>query len=682
MGQFHSPNATVTAAALPSDPKHFSTSTRWLARTRRPSILARQVSRFIRPIPSLGHSPSRVACARPAFLLLPCGGMEPWCDPRRGYGYGYPVGSAAQAPQVTRQPPPRQEDAASGGVLKRSLADVERWQQELYLRAVRQRVAAQAPIDIGAVLRRAASRGSGFSGPPSSPAFAGLSPQPSSTLSSLTTASRMATPPVQQLLRRQMVPAPPQAVVAARPASAREMVLLQELEKQLLGDDDDDGEAGSACGSTVTSSAWGDTNTMQMHELNSITSAATATHNNNSVPVSRSPTNSCSSSTASSTASSSPPTSTASPRQLLSEAAAAVADGKNAAAAAHLAALKASANPRGDAEQRLVAMMAAALSSRVAPPPQQHLAAELCGGEQRAAWQVLQEVSPCFGLALHAANLAILDAVSGSRAVHVVDFDVSVAQHAALIQALATRRGCLRVTAVCDPDSPFSRAQTQALAATGQRLKRHAQQAGVEFRFAAVSCRPGEIDAARLGCVAGEEEALAVNLALALSRVPDESVSPANPRDELLRRVRALGPRVVALVEQDLSTNTAPLPARLADACAHYGAVLESLDATMPRASDQRARAEAALARKAANAVAREGPDRLERCEVFGKWRARLGMAGLRPVPIGQGVADAVRARLGHAHARSPAGFDVKLDSGRLGVGWMGRVVTVASAWR
>ncbi|CAL5055216.1 unnamed protein product [Urochloa decumbens] len=568
--------------------------------------------------------------------------MEPWCDPRRGYGYGYPVGSAAQAPQVSRQPPPRQEDAASGGVLKRSLADVERWQQELYLRAVRQRVAAQAPIDIGAVLRRAASRGSGFSGPPSSPGFTGLSPQPSSTLSSLTTASRMATPPMQQLLRRQMVPAPPQAVVAARPASAREMVLLQELEKQLLGDDDDDGEAGSACGSTVTSSAWGDTNMMQMHELNnSITSAAT-------VPVSRSPTNSCSSSTASSTASSSPPTSTASPRHLLSEAAAAVADGKHAAAAAHLAALKASANPRGDAEQRLV----------------------------------LQEVSPCFGLALHAANLAILDAVSGSRAVHVVDFDVGVAQHAALIQALATRRGCLRVTAVCDPDSPFSRAQTQALAATGQRLKRHAQQAGVEFRFAAVSCRPGEIDAARLGCVAGEEEALAVNLAFTLSRVPDESVSPANPRDELLRRVRALGPRVVALVEQDLSTNTAPLPARLADACAHYGAVLESLDATMPRASDQRARAEAALARKAANAVAREGPDRLERCEVFGKWRARLGMAGLRPVPIGQGVADAVRARLGHAHARSPAGFDVKLDSGRLGVGWMGRVVTVASAWR
>ncbi|RLN07969.1 scarecrow-like protein 8 [Panicum miliaceum] len=596
--------------------------------------------------------------------------MDPaWCDPRRGYGYGYGVGSAAQAPsarwQPQQQPQPRQDAAAvaTGGVLKRSLAEVERWQQALYLRAVRQRVASQAqgahpPIDVGAVLARAASRGSGFSGPPSG-GFAGTSPQPSSTLSSLTTASRMATPPpppMQQLLQRQVVAAPPaplqpaQAVSggpAARPATAMEMVLLQELEKQLLSDDDDAGEAeaeGSACGSTVTTSAWGST----MQELNSITAAklpslpmASATSNYNSVHVSRSPANSASSSTASSTASSSPPTSAASSRQLLYEAAKAIADGDRAAAAAHLAVLKVAANPRGDAEQRLVAMMAAALSSRIGPPSSQQLA-DLCGAEQRAACQLLHD-------------------------------------HIALIHALASRRvagTCLKVTAVADPTSPFTPALTQALAATGQRLTRHAQQAGLEFRFNAVSCRPGEVDALRLGCEPGE--AVAVNLAFALSRVPDESVSPANPRDELLRRVRALGPHVVALAEQELNTNTAPLAARFADACAHYGAVLESLDATLARDSAQRARAESALAGKAGNAVAREGPDRLERCEVFGKWRARFGMAGLRPLAIGQGVADRVRARLGHARL----GFDVKLESGRLGVRWMGRVVTVASAWR
>ncbi|KAF8765347.1 hypothetical protein HU200_008506 [Digitaria exilis] len=641
----------------------------------------------------------------------------PWCDPRRGYGYGYGVGSAAQAPSTMRQPQQQQQQRqeaaamATGGVLKRTVAEVEQLQQALYLRAVRQRVAAQGqaahpPIDIGAVLARAAaSRGPGFSGPPSTGFTARLPPQPSSTLSSLTTASRMAAPPpqyqpMQQLLQqqrqRQMVPAPRQAAEAvsmgpaARPATAREMVLLQELEKQLLGDDDD-GEAeaaGSACGSTVTSaSAWGDT----MQELNnsiaalpSIPMASPATNNrNNTVPISRSPpVESASSSTASSTASSSPPTTSASSRQLLSEAASAVAEGNLTAASAHLAVLKANANPRGDAEQRLVAMMASALSSRISgvPPSSsqaQHLA-DLFGARQRAACQLLHDVSPCFGLALHGANLAILDAMADHRAIHLIDFDVSVAQHMALIQALATRRRpcLLKVTAVADPTSRFTRAMTDALAATALRLKRHAQQAGVEFRFRAVRCQPCEVDASRLGCEPGE--AVAVNLAFFLSRVPDESVSPANPRDELLRRVRALGPRMVTLVEQEVNTNTAPVAARFADACTHYGAVLESLDATMARDSEHRAMAEEALGNKAANAVAREGADRVERCEVFGKWRARFGMAGLRPVAIGQGIADRVKARLGQTRP----GFDVKVDSGRLGVGWMGRVVTVASAWR
>nr|TKW02671.1 hypothetical protein SEVIR_8G255300v2 [Setaria viridis] len=100
--------------------------------------------------------------------------------------------------------------------------------------------------------------------------------------------------------RLRRLPAPPQAAQAvvargpaARPMTAREMVLLHELEKKLLGDDNDgDAEApGSACGSTVTSSAWGDT----MQELNSITAAslpslpmASTTNNyNNTVPITR-----------------------------------------------------------------------------------------------------------------------------------------------------------------------------------------------------------------------------------------------------------------------------------------------------------------------------------------------------------------------------------------------------------
>lgn len=621
----------------------------------------------------------------------------PWRDPRQGYAYG--VGSAMQMQMQLQQ---RADEAAGGGVLKRSLGELERWQhhqqqqqvaaqQALYLRAVRQRTA--AAVDIAALL----------GGTPSQPlvlpgsSFGGGLASPSSTLSSLTTASRAAVPLMHpHQLQRQgplMTSAPQtQAFGLSRaplpqPAASSELFILQELEKQLLDDDDDEPVAAmSGTGSAVTNSEWEET----IQQLSSIAAApspglpAAATpnnNNNNNVGMTRSPSNS-SSSTASSSASCSPPTPGAASRQLLSEAAVAIAEGNREAAATHLAALKRAANQHGDAEQRLIAMMVAALSSRIvqaASATAQHLA-ELCCADQREASQLLHDISPCFRVALHAANVAIVEAVGDRRAIHLVDFDVSLPQHAALIQYLADRRvqgRSLKVTAVTDPSSPFTQSLTASLPAIGERLKKLAERVGIEYRFKVVSCRAAELDASRLCCEPGE--AVAVNLAFALCHVPDESVSPANPRDELLRRVRALGPQVVALVEQELNTNTAPLAARFTDACAHYGAILELLDATLGRESAEKARAEAALAKKAANAVGRDGPDRLERCEVFGKWRARFGMAGFRPVALGSGIAEQlVGARVGPV----PPGFTVKADNGVLRLCWMGRVVTVASAWR
>jgi len=621
----------------------------------------------------------------------------PWRDPRQGYAYG--VGSAMQMQLQLQQRP---DAAAGGGVLKRSLGELERWQhhqqqqvaaqQELYLRAVRQRTA--AAVDIAALLagtpgaRSLVLPGSSFGG--------GLA-SPSSTLSSLTTASRAAVPLMQPQLQRQvpLMTSSPQtqafglsrAPPLPQPAASSELFILQELEKQLLDDDDDDEPvaAMSGTGSAVTNSEWEET----IQQLSSIAAmpspglpAAATPNNNNNVGMTRSPSNS-SSSTVSSSASFSPPAPGAASRQLLSEAAVAIAEGHHDAAATHLAALKPATNQHGDAEQRLIAMMVDALSSRIgraASAPAQHLA-ELCSEDQRAGSQLLQDISPCFRVALHAASVAIVEAVGDHCAIHVVDFDVSLSQHAALIQYLADRRvqgRSLKVTAVTDPSSPFSQSQTASLPAIVEPLKKLAERAGVEYRFKVVSCRAAELDASRLCCEPGE--AVAVNLAFALSHVPDESVSPANPRDELLRRVRALGPQVVTLVEQELNTNTAPLAARFTDACAHYGAILESLDATLGRETAEKARAaEAALWKKAANAVGRDGPDRLERCEVFGKWRARFGMAGFRPVSLGSGIAEQlVGARVGPV----PPGFTVKAENGVLRLCWMGRVVTVASAWR
>ncbi|PKA60416.1 Scarecrow-like protein 8 [Apostasia shenzhenica] len=574
----------------------------------------------------------------------------PGSDLPRAVGYG--VGSAVQLPYQQRS-----DDAGTvagaGGILKRSLTELERQQQmqnAIFLRSVKQRNHLSSPIsplslvDLSCLSPAAVSlRGLDFSVWPS-----------------------------------------PAEASAAQAESEKKLSMtnqLLELERQLLDDDEDEL---SVYGSVLTNSEWSKT----MQALASAVPAALPTPATNQSSLSPSPTTS-SSSSSSSRASCSPSPSVSS-RLMLQDTAAAISEGNLDAAVANLAVLKLAANPLGDPEQRLAAMMVAALVSRINSRAlgSSAMIADVCSAEHQAAAHMLYEASPCFKLTLMAANLAILEATKDSPKVHILDFDLGQGrQMASLIHAIAERHRKLspsrpppavKITAVCDPSFPFNSSAAGDSKLVGDRLGKLADRLGLALLFSSVTLRTTELSRETLGCELGES--LAVNFAFVLSRVADESVSPANPRDELLRRVKALRPAVVALAEQDMNGNTAPFAARFSEACAHYGALLESLDATAGRDSVDRARVEACLARKAANSVASEGSDRVERCEVYGKWRARFGMAGFHPVPIGPAAAEPVKARF--SSIGNNPGFTIKEEAGWLGCGWMGRVLIVASTWR
>ncbi|KAG6500004.1 scarecrow-like protein 8 [Zingiber officinale] len=568
---------------------------------------------------------------------------------------GRDVGFGVQAPET-----------GSDGLMKRPLSDMERAQQQqmqqaLFLRSVKQRTLL------------ASSASPCLSMPPPQDPFLGSSASTAS-LNLMSSGS----------FRRQEAPQ------IGPSAALRDG--LHELERRLLMEDEED--VVSAPGSAVTTAEWSEA--MQQLITARVPSSVPSVSGANQ--FSTSPTNS-SSSTVSSSASSSPPSSLASAipagiflRQMLLDTANAVADGNIDMATANLAVLKSAANYRGNPEQRLTAMMISVLFARLKPAPAAGSflpAAEVCGSDYFAASQMLYEVSPCFKIGLVAANLAILEATKEQPNIHILDFQVSHAgQYSALIDALvdrqrlhpAARPPSLRITAVADRTSLFANNDIDgALRSVGDSIEKLAKRHGLVVRFDVVHrAAAAELDAAALGCEAGE--ALAVNLPFALARVPDESVSPFNPRDDLLRRVRALRPRVVALVEQEINTNTAAFAGRFASACAHYGVLLESLDVTAARDSADRTRLEVGLARRAVNSVAREGADRIERCEVFGKWRARMGMAGFKPAQLGSAVVEPVKARL--ESLRPNPGFSVAGEENRIGFAWKGRILTVASTWR
>lgn len=487
--------------------------------------------------------------------------------------------------------------------------------------------------------------------------------------------------------RNQSFPAVPylntvqSGVQPAQDTEKKMMNPLRELEKQLLEDnDDEEGDALSVI--TNTNSEWSET----IQNLISGQSPAPSPNPNpnpnpNPIPNSPSPTTSSSSSSSSSVAS---PVSVCS-RQTIMETASAISEGKTDVASEILARFPLAPNPTANSEQKLMEFILSALKSRVNPVENPPPVAELYGKDHVNSTPLLYELSPCFKLGFMAANLAILEATleqPSNNGFHVIDFDIGQGeQYIHLFHALSARQNgkpaVVKITAVVDNVGGVG---DERFRVVGEVLTQKAERFGVCLKFNVVtSSKLSNLSRESLGCE--PDEPLAVNFAFKLYRVPDESVSTENPRDELLRRVKGLAPRVVTLVEQEMNANTAPFLSRVGETCAYYGALLDSIESTVPRDNPDRVKVEEALGRKLANSVACEGRDRVERCEVFGKWRARMGMAGFVLKPMSQAIAESMRARLTSGN-RVHRGFTVKEENGGVFFGWMGRSLTVASAWR
>ncbi|KAI4347577.1 hypothetical protein L6164_008379 [Bauhinia variegata] len=431
---------------------------------------------------------------------------------------------------------------------------------------------------------------------------------------------------------------------------------LQELEKQLLEDNDE--EEGDTV-SVITNSEWSDT----IQNLNLIAPGQK--------PISSSPTTSTTSSTSSSSSVASPASGCS--RQSIMEAASAISEGKTEAASEILARLSQFSNPKGNSDQRLTDCMVSALKSRLNPLEHPPPIAELFSMEHADSIQMLYNTAPCFKVGFMAANLAILeaaleDATENGTKLHVVDFDVGRGnQYVNLLHVLSScqngKPATVKITAVAENGSE------ERLKLVGDNLKQRAGQYGIGLEFNVLTQKLADLTRESLGC--DPDEPLLVNFAFKMYRMADESVSTENPRDELLRFVKGLAPRVVTLVEQEMNINTAPFMARVTESCSYYGALFDSIESITPRDNSDRVKAEEGLSRKLGNVIACEGRERVERCEVFGKWRARMSMAGFQLKPMSQIIAESIRARLNSGNVVNPGSPSKRRTVGFASVGWV-----------
>ncbi|KNA20315.1 hypothetical protein SOVF_053530 [Spinacia oleracea] len=301
------------------------------------------------------------------------------------------------------------------------------------------------------------------------------------------------------------------------------------------------------------------------------------------------------------------------------------------------------------------------------------------GSEILSYMHVLYQFCPYFKFAYMSANLTIQEAVGNERSIHIIDFQIGMGtQWISLIQSLANRPGgppFVRITGVDDSQSAYARGT--GLEVVGKRLSMEAKKCNLPFEFHAAAMSGCQVQRENLNILPGE--ALAVNFPYMLHHMPDESVSTANHRDRLLRLVKSLSPQVVTVVEQESNTNTSPFLQRFGETWDYYTAIYESVDVALARDDKKRINAEMhCLARDIVNMIACEGAERVERHEPFGKWRARMSMAGFTQLPLSYTVNDGVRGLMKEFHEN----FRLQEWHGSLFLGWKNRVLSSSSAWR
>ncbi|RDX79399.1 Scarecrow-like protein 5, partial [Mucuna pruriens] len=326
----------------------------------------------------------------------------------------------------------------------------------------------------------------------------------------------------------------------------------------------------------------------------------------------------------------------------------------------------------GNPIQRLGAYMLEALVARLASSGSTIYKALKCkeptGKQLLSHMHLLYEICPYLKFGYMSANGAIVEAMKEESDVHIIDFQINQGiQWVSLIQALAGRPGGppkIRITGFDDSTSAYARGG--GLEFVGGRLSKLAQSCNVPFEFHAIEASPTEVELKDLELQPGE--AIAVNFAMMLHHVPDESVDSRNHRGRLLRMAKLLSPKIVTLVEQESHTSNLPFFPRFVETMNYYLAVFESIDVALPREHQERISVEQhCLAREVVNLIACEGAERVERHELLNKWRSRFTMAGFTPYPLNSFINGSIR----NLQQSYQGHYTLEERDGALCLGWM-----------
>ncbi len=296
------------------------------------------------------------------------------------------------------------------------------------------------------------------------------------------------------------------------------------------------------------------------------------------------------------------------------------------------------------------------------------------------AYQVLVEVTPLIRFGYAYANHALMHTLQYAARIHIIDIGIGSGTQwlhfFEQIRAWTPPPPSIRLTGI---DIPVSAADPlQRLQQVGHVLQSRAEQLGISLVFHPIASRIETLDWRQLEV--SSNDPVAVNATLALHHTPsaDAVTEASQSRDAILRRIFALKPRILTLIEPDAEHNSLPFVQRIQEAFRHYLAVFEALDTLLGRCRTEQAILEDAFfGKEVVNIVAAEGPDRVERHKRSASWRQRLAGLGFNLIPFSQLAVRHVQRALSLSMP-----FRVSVDDRMTILSFGETPLLAASAWR
>ncbi|KAL2320004.1 hypothetical protein Fmac_028973 [Flemingia macrophylla] len=340
--------------------------------------------------------------------------------------------------------------------------------------------------------------------------------------------------------------------------------------------------------------------------------------------------------------------------------------------------------PFGDGNQRLAHIFVDGLEARLAGTGSRNynglVSIRTSAANVLKAYHLYLAACPFRKISNFTSNITIRASSAQSMKVHVIDFGILYGfQWPTFIQRLSWRTGGppkLRITGIDFPQPGFRPAER--VIETGRRLAAYAEFFNVPFEYKAIAKKWDTVQLEELEI--DRDEFLVVTCLYRGQNLLDESVVVDSPRNNFLRLIRKINPKLFIHGIVNGAFNAPFFVTRFREALFHYSSLFDMLETIVPREEWERMLIEKEIfGREVLNVIACEGSERVERHESYKQWQARILRAGFLQQSFDRETVKVAMQKVRCSYHRD---FVIDEDSQWLLQGWKGRIIYALSCWK